>query len=228
MIKTTSLVHGVTARRLRTIAGVVLAAVLAVSLLAALGTRSPGVGLAVSAPVQDSSTRVEAPEGDGYRLLKEQFGPDPVCERKRKINREAGNCRTVFVLRATPRYRDVSRPAVEGGGSLWCRNWKAAMHGLYYVNWKEEIQGTYCYNTSNLTIYRLDYRCGYGYGIGYSVETKECFDQRRACEGCTAGWMISVYDQFKVSAIARGIPLFKTHQFHVNLHPTGTVTAYKG
>lgn len=215
------------ARRIGVLVSAVVALLLVATAFAAIGTRTTGLTVAVGAPTGDTATARGS--GDGYRVVKEQFGRDPVCERKRNIKKEAGPCRRVFILRVTPRHRYVApRSGAERGGNLWCRDWKAALHGLYYVNWKEEVQGSYCYNTAALTIYRLDYRCGYGYGIGYSVEQKDCYDKRRSCDDCTAGWMMSVYDQFKVSAIARGIPLFKTYQFHVNLHPTGTIAAYQG
>lgn len=160
-----------------------------------------------------------------YRKL-----PDIICEKKRAAHERPGRCRRVIVLRTSYRYRhpNPSRQPTAGANEFWCKDWSAVSRGLYYVNWKEEVKGTYCWVEGPRfpEIYKNQWRCGYSSAIGYDVHVEDCWQERRTGD-TTAGWWISVYDKWRVSAAFRGFPLHWTYQMHVNLHPTGSITVKK-
>ena len=154
--------------------------------------------------------------------------PDPICRKKRAAHDRPGPCERVVSLRTTDRYRQPTpapRWAPFPRNKFWCKDWSAVARGLYYVNWKEEIKGTFCWITGPRfpEIYKNTWRCGYSSAIGYDVHVEDCWDERRTGD-TKAGWWISVYDKWRVSAAFRGFPLHWTYQMHVNLHPTGTIT----
>lgn len=189
-----------------------------------LGGRGSTVSL-TTAPETTGEPPAVARGRDLHVVKKYRKLADIICEKKRAAHDRPGRCRRVATLRTSYRYRDLN-PARQrtGGNKYWCKDWSAVMRGLYYVNWKEEAKGTYCWveGPGFPDIYRNRWRCGYSSAIGYDVHVEDCWDQRRSGD-TTAGWWISVYDKFRVSAAFRGFPLHWTHQFHVNLHPTGTV-----
>jgi len=161
--------------------------------------------------------------------LVQKYGdlPDPICRKKRRAHHEPGRCKRVMTLKTSYRYQQPN-PARQRTGEdneFWCRDWSAVARGLYYVNWKEEAKGTYCWVDGPRfpEIYKNNWRCGYSSAIGYDVHVEDCWDERRTGD-TTAGWWISVYDKWRVSAAFRGFPLHWTYQMHVNLHPTGQVT----
>ncbi len=152
---------------------------------------------------------------------------DPICRKKRRAHDRPGPCKRVLTLRTTYRYPhpNPARQLTRGDNEFWCKDWSAVARGTYYVNWKEEIKGRYCWISGPRfpEIYRNDWRCGYSSAIGYDVRVEDCWDERRTGD-TTAGWWISVYDKWRVSAAFRGFPLHWTYQMHVNLHPTGNIT----
>jgi hypothetical protein len=152
---------------------------------------------------------------------------DIICRKKRAATGNDGRCKGVAVMKATAAYHPASHLRTAGGDSYWCKDWWAAMRGLYYVNWKEEAKGTFCWveGPSAPNIYRNTWACGYSSAIGYDVHQVDCWKERRTGD-TKYGWWISVYDKFRVSAVARGLPMHWTYQFHVNLHPTGSRTFY--
>lgn len=188
------------------------------------------VGGGIAATSTESAAYAGAtPERAGrtYRRVKRVVFADIVCRKKRVAAHRAGKCKGVAVLKATGPYRPASPMRTARGDQRWCKDWWAEMRGLYYVNWKEKAQGRFCWieGRSAPNIYRNTWGCGYSSAIGYDVQQVDCWDQRRTGD-TTYGWWISVYDKFRVSAVARGLPVHWTYQFHVNLHPTGTQTFY--
>lgn len=160
-------------------------------------------------------------------LVKKYDGlADIICVKKRAARDNPGPCELVVALRTSYRYRPPYpvRQHAAAGNEFWCKDWSAVARGLYYVNWKEEIKGTYCWVEGPRfpEIYKNNWRCGYSSSIGYDVRVEDCWQERRTGD-TTAGWWISVYDKWRVSAAFRGFPLHWTYQMHVNLHPTGTI-----
>lgn len=152
--------------------------------------------------------------------------PDPICRKKRRAYGEPGPCERVLTLRTSTRYQppNPARQRTVEDNLRWCKDLSAVARGLYYVNWKEEVKGTYCWIEGPRfpEITKNSWQCGYSSAIGYDVHVEDCWDARRTGD-TTAGWWISVYDRWKVSAAFRGFPMHWTFQMHVNLHPTGTI-----
>lgn len=166
--------------------------------------------------------------GRDLHLVKKYDGlADIICVKKRAAHDKPGPCELVVALRTSYRYRPPApaRQRTAAGNEFWCKDWSAVARGLYYVNWKEEIRGTYCWIEGPRfpEIYKNNWACGYSSAIGYDVRVEDCWQQRRTGD-TTAGWWISVYDKWRVSAAFRGFPLHWTYQMHVNLHPTGTIS----
>lgn len=208
---------------LLTVVAVLLAAATIMTPTLAAGGRAATTS-GGSAPCADE---IEERRGRTFHLVKRVRFADIVCVKKRAASNRRGKCRGIAILKATAPYLRTTSMRTTGGNQGWCKDWGVEMRGLYYVNWKEKAKGTFCWieGPAAPDIYRNHWGCGYSSGIGYDVHQVDCWDQRRTGD-TRYGWWISVYDKFRVSAVARGLPLHWTYQFHVNLHPTGTQTFY--
>jgi hypothetical protein len=209
-------------RRLRWVVGLLLGALTVTSVVAVVGggaTASGGGSVAVAdvAPARG---------GRPFHLVKKVRFADIICVKKRVARDHPGKCKGVAVFKTTAPYRRTGARTARGDQG-WCKDWWSEMRGLYYYNWKERAEGTFCWveGPSAPDIYRNTFRCGYSSGIGYDVRVEDCWKVRRTGD-TTYGWWISVYDKFRVSAVAEGLPLHWTYQFHVNLHPSGVMKYY--
>lgn len=66
------------------------------------------------------------------------------------------------------------------------------------------------------------HRCGYGWGIGVSVDITDC--------GHSPDYdtdYVVLRDRFKVSLFIHGFPVAKRWAMHVNIHPSGYIGSYK-
>lgn len=208
---------------LLTVFSVLALAVTALVTISVLGGRASTVSLTTWSKATAGPPSVE--RGRSLHLVKKYRNlADIICVKKRSAHDRPGRCRRVATLRETYRYRHPTPQRTGAGNQYWCKDWSAVMRGLYYVNWKEEAKGTYCWveGPGFPDIYKNSWRCGYSSAIGYDVHVQNCWDERRYGD-TTAGWWISDYDKFRVSAAFRGFPLHWTYQFHVNLHPTGNI-----
>src|SRR5215203_5034162 len=178
------------------------------------------------ATARSTEETTTTPRARALHLVK-KYGDlaDIICEKKRAAHHKPGPCKRVLTLRTSYRFRQPDPARLSQQNEFWCKDWSAVARGIYYVNWKEETKGRYCWVEGPRfpEIYRNNWRCGYSSAIGYDVQVEDCWDERRAGD-TTAGWWISVYDKFRVTAAFRGFPFHWTHQFHVNLHPTGVIT----
>ena len=207
----------------RAVACLFLATVAITSVMTVVGgaTATSGAGAVVAVTAQEER------RGRSFELVKKMRFADIICVKKRAARERPGKCKGVAVLKATAPYRHSTPARTRQGNQGWCRDWWGELRGLYYVNWKEKAKGRFCWieGPSAPDIYRHTWSCGYSSAIGYDVQPIDCWDDRRTGD-TRYGWWNSVYDKFRVSAVARGIPLHWTYQFHVNLHPTGNISMY--
>ncbi|MEO5710881.1 MAG: hypothetical protein ABIQ59_13810 [Nocardioidaceae bacterium] len=113
------------------------------------------------------------------------------------------------------------------GYTMWTGTWSQTQHGLYYVNWWEKHIGRIFFDkhgqvwsTTKTCGYQGYHNCGLGGGIGYSVVVKNCKTERRYD---LSGPPIFKWDSYQVHVIYKGIPIYASHNMHVNAYPPGAI-----
>jgi hypothetical protein len=113
---------------------------------------------------------------------------------------------------------------VANGGTIWTRTWWEAQHGLYYFNWKEQHSGRiywdgqYVWVDTSYRGYEGYHTCDQGYGIGYSIVVTSCVVYNHRSTDHAAMW-----DYYQVHVIFKGIPIYASHNMHVNAYPSGSL-----
>jgi hypothetical protein len=64
------------------------------------------------------------------------------------------------------------------------------------------------------------HHCDINWGIFYTVNSINCWTERRYD---LSGRPISEYDTFRVYAVYKGVPFYRTHQMHANIYPSGNL-----
>lgn len=171
-------------------------------------------------------------------------GADPVCAAALSAAGETGTCAsqtqsslgTTSVASSALLAKDANMTAADGttlagatalGYTIYTRTWSETQHGLYYVNWWEKHIGRiffdkhgHVWSTTSAYGYRGYHKCGLGGGIGYSVVVKGCSTERRYD---LSGNPISEWDYYQVHVIYKGIPIYASHNMHVNAYPSGAL-----
>ncbi|CAN5602815.1 hypothetical protein BH10ACT10_BH10ACT10_29240 [soil metagenome] len=169
---------------------------------------------------------------------------DPVCTAALSAAGETGTCAadvtttvgSSAVASAALLSKDTNMTAADGttlasasalGYTIWTRTWSQTQHGLYYVNWWEKHIGRiffdkhgHVWSTTSTYGYKGYHNCGLGGGIGYSVVVKNCKTERRYD---LSGLPISEWDYYQVHVIYKGIPIYASHNMHVNAYPSGAI-----
>jgi hypothetical protein len=217
----------------------VVALVVAIVTLGIMGLASGTSEGAASSAVQIKSEGERQRGGGALEVRSREESIDFFCRRLRDARGDEGRCEKVAVLKTTDRYRpclscrgsaelraQLRADRVRGSG-IWCKDWWTQMRGLYYFNWSEKMTGTFCWYEEPAApkIFQNTQHCGDSSGIGYDVEVLEC-DKEKRYGDTQWGWWMRDYDQYRVSAIARGVPMHDTKLMWTNLHPSGNITFY--
>ncbi|SRR6266536_652642 len=100
--------------------------------------------------------------------------------------------------------------------SLWGIAWKETQNGAFYFDGKYVWQNhRFSWDTSGY------HHCGLSSGIGFSITVQSCYkygDPSISPNHMTLG------DQFRVSVLIKGFPIYSTHEMAVCAYPSGALT----
>jgi hypothetical protein len=108
-----------------------------------------------------------------------------------------------------------------------CRDWSQKLADYTKLAWQEKHTGRFCYDGSKAWVslnrnYSGWHDCGISRGVGFSVENKVC-SVRNDPSAYSGNAKLQMYDQFKVTFIARGFPISGTCQMFANAYPSGNI-----
>lgn len=112
--------------------------------------------------------------------------------------------------------------------TIYTRTFEQSQRGLYYINWVEKHIGRvyfdkagHVWSTTETYGYKGYHLCDQGSGIGYSIKVTSCSVEKRYD---LDGPAISLWDRYQVHVVAKGIPIYQSHEMHANAYDGGTIT----
>jgi hypothetical protein len=125
-------------------------------------------------------------------------------------------------LRAVGSGRTLASAAATS--TIWYREWSQRTQSvLWGIAWSETHRGGYFFNGNYVWLssrFGWDnygwHRCDYNSGIAFSVSVISCYKQ-----GDPSTWRMRNGDQFRVSVIYSGFPIYATHEMAACMGPGG-------
>ena len=207
-----------------------------------LRSQPGGVGASAAFASNDSSPLVTT---DSSPSSTTTITDDDVCEEARTVTATPGDCAAVVTTtsdraevagpaqvstEAALTSEGLSLQAAAASTTIYTRTWSQTARGLYYVNWTEKHTGRVYYDnaghvwsTTSRSGYKGSHTCGQGSGIGYSVSVTKCSTEQRPDLSGASGHPISEWDYYQVHVVAKGIPIYASHNQHVNIYPSGNI-----
>lgn len=156
-------------------------------------------------------------------------GGDSLCVAQHRAQHQSVGPRDCAVVIQASAGSPVAQaaPVHASAGAAMCpcvvrsRSWWQQLTG---ASWRETHKGLFYYDQFHAwfqphSVWNKGYhRCNYGYEIGVAIDVYDCghssdFDPD----------YVVLRDRFKVSVIAKGVPIAAKHAMHVNVHSDGYI-----